>query len=156
MRADLIRPHIFAYERVGFIFARKTKGEGESLVILATEYTPIKDKHYIEDPDVGAKVNSEAIRQAMERAYFKKECVFHVHQHEHFGQPKPSRTDWTEYQKLIPSFHNAGKNAVHGALILSLDNVLGLLWTSKTAEPYIMTKISMAGYPLEIYRYERK
>ena len=67
MQADLNRRHPFAYERVGFIFARKDITDG-SILLLATDYISIPDTQYINDPEVGARIDSAALRSVMERA----------------------------------------------------------------------------------------
>lgn len=149
MRADLRRPHPFAYERVGFILARK-EVSSETLSIFATNYHPILDSHYINDPDVGAKIGAAALRGIMERAYPTKECIIHVHLHDHSGPPRFSKADRIGYNQMIPSFHNIGGTAVHGGMVFSFDNAIGLIWTSKNKEPFFVNKLSIIGYPLEI------
>lgn len=150
MRADMKRPHDFAYERVGFIFARKGSANQDTLLLLATDYSPVPDDYYVDDPKVGAKINSSAIRSVMERAYTTKECILHVHQHDNSGVPRFSRVDRVEYNKMIPSFHNIGGDAVHGALVFSLDNAAGLIWTSKNALPRSVRKLTIVDYPMKI------
>lgn len=150
MRADLKRPHDFAYERVGFIFARKGNADQDTLLVLATDYSPVLDAHYLDDPAVGAKINSSAIRSVMERAYSTKECILHVHQHGHSGVPRFSRVDRVEYNKMIPSFHNIGGDVVHGALVFSLDSASGLIWTSKDASPRPVRKLTIVDYPIKM------
>lgn len=151
MRADLNRPHPFAYERVGFLFARKDITE-DSITIFATDYHAVPDTQYINDPDVGARINSAAFRSVMERAYSSKECILHVHLHDHSGLPRFSKVDRIGYNDMIPSFHNIGGSAVHGAMIFSLNNAAGLIWTSKSNSPVPVNKLSIVGYPLEIQK----
>lgn len=149
MRADLNRPHNFAYERVGFIFARKDNADKGTILLLATEYYSVPDVYYVDDPKVGAKINSSAIRSVMERAYSTKECILHVHKHDHSGATRFSRLDRMEFNKMIPSFHNIGGGAIHGALVFSLDNAAGLVWTSKHDSPEPVRKLTIVGYPME-------
>lgn len=151
LRADLNRPHPFAYERVGFILAKK-ENTGDNLTIFATNYYPIQDSHYIDDQDVGARIGSAAIRGIMEQAYPVKDCIIHVHLHDHQGPPRFSKVDRIGYNQMIPSFHNIGGSAVHGAMVFSLDNAIGLIWTSKDQEPSYVNKLSIVGYPLEIQK----
>jgi len=151
MRADLIRPHPFAYERVGFIFARKDTTE-DSITLFATDYHAIPDTQYIDDPDVGARINSAALRSVMERAYSTKECILHVHLHDHSVAPRFSKVDRIGYNQMIPSFHNLGGSAVHGAMIFSINNAAGLIWMSKADLPVPVNKLSIVGYPLEIQK----
>ncbi len=151
MRADLSRPHPFAFERVGFVLARKEMS-GDTLTIFATSYQPILDTLYIDDQEVGAKIGAEALRGIMQRAYLAKDCILHVHLHDHLGQPRFSKVDRIGYNQMIPSFHNIGGTAVHGGMIFSHDSAAGLIWTSKDKEPSPVNKLSIVGYPLEIQK----
>ena len=154
MRADLNRPHPFAYERVGFIFTRKDTTK-DAITLLATEYLAVPDAQYIDDPDVGARINSDALRSVMERAYATKESILHVHLHDHVGPPKFSKVDLSGYSQMVTSFHNIGGGAIHGALVISLNNASGLVWTSKTSLPIPVNKLSIIGYPLVIHNHEQ-
>lgn len=151
MQIDLNRSHPFAYERVGFIFARKDITVG-SILLLATDYFSIPDTQYIYDQNVGARINSTALRSVMERAYSSKECILHVHLHDHFGPPSLSKVDRIGYKQMIPSFHNIGGSAIHGAIIFSLNDATGLIWESRTDIPIPVDKLSIVGYPLEIQK----
>ena len=67
IKNDLMRSHPFAFERVGFVFTRLSRSQdGKSQIILATAYEPVPDEDYIDDPDVGARINSTAIRGVMQ------------------------------------------------------------------------------------------
>lgn len=65
MMADLRRPHEYASERVGFLHTSSVLLKTGVLIIVAKEYTPVDDADYEEDPSVGAKISSAAIRKAM-------------------------------------------------------------------------------------------
>ena len=151
MRADLRRPHPFAYERVGFILARKEQAD-VALNIFATSYQPIPDAQYMNDPNVGAKIGADALRGIMQKAYQSKDCIMHVHLHEHSGPPRFSKTDRFGYNQMIPSFHNIGGAAVHGGMVFSFDSAIGLIWISKSSEPLPVNKLSIIGYPLQIQK----
>lgn len=151
MRTDLRRPHPFAYERVGFILARKEHAD-DALTIFATSYQPIPDDQYLNDLNVGAKIGADALRGIMQKAYQSKDCILHVHLHEHSGPPGFSKTDRFGYNQMIPSFHNIGGDAVHGGMVFSFDNAIGLIWTSKNSEPVSVSKLSIVGYPLQIQK----
>lgn len=151
LRADLCRSHPFAHERVGFLLARK-EISGDNLTIFATNYYPIPDSHYIDDQDVGARIGSPAIRGIMEQAYSAKDCIIHVHLHDHKGPPQFSKVDRIGYNQMIPSFLNIGGSAVHGAMVFSLDNAIGLIWSNKGQEPAYVTKLSIVGFPHEIQK----
>jgi hypothetical protein len=131
------------------MFARQDTADKGGLLLLVTDYLSIPDAHYINDPGVGARIGSAAVRSVMERAFSTREGILHVHQHEHSGPPRFSRIDRRELGKLIPSFHNLGGSAAHGALVFSLNNVTGLIWTTKQGPLQPIRKVSTVGYPLE-------
>ena len=57
---DLMRPHPFALERVGFVFGRIGSGLDGTSVVLLTHYHAVADDQYIDDPKVGARIGPEA------------------------------------------------------------------------------------------------
>src|SRR5437879_13777537 len=70
IRADLGRPHAFAYERVGFILAAVAQSAW-GVLVLAQEHHPVTDEDYLPDPSAGAMMGPEPIRKAMEWAFMK-------------------------------------------------------------------------------------
>ena len=66
VRADLARPHAFAAERVGFLFGRLGNAETVEPMILFTGYRSLDEERYINDPNSGARIDSQAIRGAMQ------------------------------------------------------------------------------------------
>src|SRR5438477_12577159 len=103
LRADLGRPHAFAYERVGFVLAGVAQSAA-GVLILAQEYQPVADEDYLPDDSVGAMMGPEAIRKAMEWALMKKVSIFHVHSHGGRGLPGFSAVDARESAKFVPDF----------------------------------------------------
>jgi hypothetical protein len=150
MKEDLDRPHPFAHERVGFMFTRQDTAGEAGLQILVTDYAPVPDGQYINDRSVGARINSAAIRSVMERALSTREGILHIHRHEHQGPPRFSRIDRRGLGELIPSFHNIGGNAAHGAMVFSFDASTGLVWVTKEGPPRPIAKVSIVGYPITI------
>lgn len=148
MSTDLDRAHPFAYERVGFMFTRQNAAGNDGLLLLVTEYVPVPDDRYINDRRVGARIDSAAIRSVMERALSTREGILHVHRHEHRGPPRFSRVDRSALGKLVPSFHNIGGDAAHGAVVFSLDASAGMVWMTKEGPPRKVTKVSIVGYPI--------
>lgn len=127
MVADLRRPHEYAYERVGFMFCRQSALRSGRL-LLAYKYAPIRDDQYLEDRTVGARFDSSCIREAMQTALTEGCSVFHVHLHEHKGQPRFSGIDTREMQQIMPCFVNLRPDRLHGALVLSLDSAFARIW----------------------------
>src|SRR5437867_11322956 len=91
MQHDLVRPHPFAAERVGFISCRVGALLPEGLIILAHEYHPVNDADYLNDEAVGAMMGPAAIRKALQFAYNNPVSMFHVHMHDHACRPACGR-----------------------------------------------------------------
>lgn len=125
---DLRRRHAFAAERVGWLRCRIGDASDGGLVILAHDYHPIKDKHYVRDETVGAMMGSAAIRTALQLALPGDACLFHVHLHEHDGPTGFSTTDTRETAKFIPDFWHVSPHLAHGAIIFSNDSACGRCW----------------------------
>ncbi len=149
MYSDLIRPHPFAYERVGFLYVRPGYINSKTLLLLATKYMPVPDERYIKDDSVGARINSTAIRSTMQMIMDSCEGALHVHIHLHNGKPVFSRTDNHELSKLIPSLKTVGVNLPHGALLLSKDNFNAVLSIPKQKKLKEVRKLSIIGNPVE-------
>jgi hypothetical protein len=88
----------------------------------------VDDANYIPDPSVGAMMGPGAIRKAQERALFAGDAIFHVHSHGGRGLPGYSDIDLAEYPKFVPDFIKVARNRLHGAIVLSHDQAIGLVW----------------------------
>jgi len=153
MRADLVRPHCFATERVGF--ARVMTGTiDDGSVVLLTSYWPVPDDLYVDDPDVGARINGEAIRNTMQDILNGggRYGLLHVHMHLRKGHTGMSRTDLTEIPKLVQSFRNVGVKAAHGLLILTPDHAFSMALLPGMEALHQVNKIIVVGYPMEILK----
>lgn len=149
IRADLHRPHPFAWERVGFISAQPAQARG-GVSLLAADYHPVDDGDYEDDPSVGAKIGASAMREALQIAYRHEVSMLHVHMHEHAGLPEFSRVDVREYPKFIPDFFNVQPCLPHGAILLSHDEMTGLVWMGRGIEPQFFQEAVEVGAPLRI------
>lgn len=146
MLSDLKRPHPFAYERVGFLFAKTVYLSSNVTLVITIDYLPVNDKDYINDKQVGAKINSDAIRTAMQFT-LENDCgCFHVHLHDHSGRPSPSFTDAKSLPGIVKSLNNIAPEQTNGYLILSRD----AFYSSIKAD-----SISVVGYPF-ILQYLNK
>ena len=103
IRADLGRPHTFAYERVGFVSAAVARSAW-GVLILAQGHHPVADEDYLRDPSVGAMMGPDAIRKAMELAFMKKVSIFHMHSHGGPGIPRFSGVDLRRECEVRPRF----------------------------------------------------
>lgn len=142
---DLSRPHKFAAERVGFIACGASVFGADGLLLLGDTYHPVADHHYIDDPRVGAMMNSDAIRSALEIAYNRNVAMFHVHRHEHYGKPGFSRVDRRESTRFVPDFFKARPSLPHGALVFSHDSVAGLCWLARDKHPLEIQEFAVVG-----------
>ena len=118
----------------------------DTLILLASSYAPVTDGDYIEDPTVGARIGSAAIRSAMQRSLDSGMGVLHVHMHEGRGRPGFSLTDRKSMNSLMPSFFNITPNMPHGALVLNRDSIAGVVWKDKKTQIAI-SRVSVIGYP---------
>ncbi len=143
---DLLRPHPFAMERVGFFYGRASNAAGPHTRLLMVDYLSIPDEHYIDDPGVGARINAAAIRAAMQHCLSTGDVALHVHLHDHAGEPMFSFIDERELGRLVPSFGAVAPHVPHGALVLSQDNGTALIWTAKNS-PTKAASVSVIGFP---------
>lgn len=154
---DLKRPHAHAYERVGFLYSTSKLLDSGTRLITFTEYHPVHDDNYIEDNTVGAKINSTAIRESMQRIHDKKSGCFHVHLHDHPGVPSPSETDQKGgIPKVIESFANVNTEQAHGILIFSEDSFYAAVKVNGQVKFITPEQISVIGYPMKIVFPSRK
>jgi hypothetical protein len=152
---DLRRPHPFAAERVGFLSCKVGRLKPDGLVVLAENFHPVIDEDYVDDRTVGAMMGSDAIRKAMQVALRGQSCMFHVHIHEHQGQPRFSTTDLRETPKFVPDFWNVCPELVHGAIVFSTDSMAGRCWYNQHKSPAEFTELSIVGSPMWFHREAR-
>lgn len=147
----LRQPHDTAHERVGFISCQISKSSPKTLVILAQKYHPVLDNHYANDSLVGARINKEAIRFALQVALPNNCSMFHVHVHPHHGATRFSHTDNDSNHRLIPDFFNVAREKPHGAIVFSFNKARGLVWTSKESYPLPIDEFVVVGTPLSMW-----
>src|ERR1051326_1343607 len=149
--SDLHAPHRFCAERIGFIFVRKGTSEGGDLLLLGSRYVRTADDNYVDDPGVGARIDSAAIRGVMQALLDSQQGGLHVHLHSHRGRPRFSATDTRELNKLIPCFQNVATGAVHGAVVLSEDSLSVRLLQPSSPWTTRGIKVSIIGNPTVVY-----
>lgn len=150
MRADLSRPHAFAFERVGFARCRYARTPSGTVLGLIHDYFPVADEDYIEDASYGALIGSNAFRKAMQLAYNSKVGMLHVHMHPQTGVPVPSKTDLRETSAFVPDFFHVQPSLPHGALILSWDSLSCRLWSPNDQTPHTVHRLTVVGMPLQV------
>ncbi len=151
VRQDLARRHEFAYERVGFLSAKLGSHLGDEPLVLFTDYYPVPDNQYIDDPHSGARIDSDAIREAMQRVLDIREGLFHVHTHGGRGRPGFSFMDLEETPRIVSSLQIAGPTQAHGMVLLSNDRCIAHVWIPGADRPLVASRVSVVGYPLEIF-----
>ncbi len=147
IRANLGRSHPFAYERVGFVLAAAAQS-ASGVLILAQEHHLVADEDYLPDPSVGAMMGPEAIRKAMEWAFMKKICIFHVHSHGGRGIPRFSAVDVRESAKFVPDFLKVAPEMIHGSIVLSDEAAAGRFWVSGNSGPQDVSEFVEVGTPI--------
>lgn len=150
MLADLERPHPFAFERVGFLYAKTSVLADGTRLVLANNYQPVADGDYIADNTVGAKIGRSAIRSAMQEIYDLGCGAFHVHLHNHTGKPSPSGTDRQGLPPVAQSLSNIAKSEVCGILILSRDSFYATVQIARTNDMTLADSIVTTGYPMAL------
>ena len=157
MLRDLKREHLFASERIGFLFSRTKKVDDHNTIITFCEYKSVTDENYIKDKSVGAKINSSAIRESMQTIMDKQYGCFHVHLHSHYGIPSPSHTDLKGgVPEIIDSFYNIDANQTHGIIILSSDSIYAAIKMNGQKKLITPEQISVIGYPLKFIFPKKK
>lgn len=146
VQADLLRPHAFAAERVGWLTCRVGDAADGSLLVLAHHYQPLADADYLDDASVGAMMGPTAIRKALQVALSGKASMFHVHLHDHRGRPGFSGTDSRETAKFVPDFWHVRPELPHGAVVFSRDAACGRLWYPARAQREI-SEFIIVGAP---------
>lgn len=149
---DLKRPHPFAAERVAFCHVTVGNRDHSNGLVLVTEFWTLPDDHYVDDPESGARINSDAIRKAMQRILDNGRGVLHVHFHDWPGMPTYSKMDRTEIPRLVQSFRSVDATMPHGMLLLSPDNArASVVMVGRTALE-IVNQISIVGWPTRIVK----
>ncbi len=142
---DLERPHEFAYERVGFFTAGVCQTDDDALLIIVRNYHSVKDEHYLRDPNVGASIGSDAMREAIQAAYLKNSALIHVHTHGGFGKPSFSGIDISSGRKFVPGFFHSVFKMPHGLMVLSNDSASAHFWLNETSNPVAVSEFITIG-----------
>lgn len=148
IRNDLSRPHKIAYERVGFVIGHSKALTVNEDLICISEYIRVDDNDYLKDNTVGARINSDAIRKAMQIAMNRKCSIFHVHVH--FGEETPefSLTDLEELPKVAEAMVNANSKNIHGVLLLNSNGANAILKIKENKGDVCLEKVTIVGYPM--------
>lgn len=148
IKKDLIRPHEFASERIGFINSKFKTFENGKIIILLNDYHVIDDDCYIDDSSVGARINSDAIRMGMQSIINNESGCFHVHYHEFsIESPEFSTTDFIDNPEIVKSFSNVNKNKAHGMIVIGNNGLNAQVKLPNSDKLQKVDKIVEIGYP---------
>lgn len=149
IRTDLARRHPYAVERVGFLLVRQVRLV-KLILLLAVSYHPIPDEQYIDDSNSGARIDSQAIRGAMQLALDTREGIFHIHQHVGSNIPRFSLMDREETPPIIASLQNVSPESTHGMIVINDKNITGLAQMPNDDFLVPINKIVVVGFPIKI------
>lgn len=150
IKSDLKRSHDFAFERIGFVETKYKKLNDGTVIIFLTDYYTVPDKYYVNDPEVGARINSDAIREAMQRVLDYKTGCFHVHYHAlSYDIPEFSETDMIDNPEIVKSLSHVGSKQVHGMMVLGNEGINALVKLPDSDTLISATKIVVVGYPMQ-------
>jgi hypothetical protein len=148
IQKDLKRPHKFAHERVGFLRVGLSVYE-DHVILLARDYCPVDDEHYIDDPKVGAMIGPTAMYLAMKWAFETDFALFHIHAHGGVGVPDFSGVDVRESNKFVPDFFKVRPDRPHGAIVLSSTHARGRVWLTEDSSPQSIDCFNIVGAQLK-------
>lgn len=148
----LTQAHKFAPERVGFLACAAATAPDNQLLLFAESFHPVNDENYIQDPSVGARIDSAAIRSALQIAYNRPVSMLHVHRHEHDGRPLFSGVDMETNSCLVPNFWHVQRCRPHGAIVLSRNSANGLCWIPSRQKPVAIGSVMVVGRPILLLR----
>ncbi len=146
---ELRRPHTFAAERIAFCRLRLGNREGDTPIALVTDFWAVADDQYVDDPRSGARINSAAIRRAMQTILDTGDGILHVHLHEVSGNPTFGTMDRAEIPRLVESFRDTDADRVHGMMVLSRDSAEAwVAFPQSDLQP--VSKITIVGKPIRL------
>ncbi len=119
-------------------------------MVLMTAYVPLDNERYLPDSHVGARIDSAAIRSAMQGVIDRGEGVFHTHLHAWPGRPAFGFTDRAELPRLVPSFQTVGRGYAHGMFLLSDNEAYADVWLPGQKTPTGALRISIVGFPMSL------
>lgn len=148
---DLLRPHKYANERVGFLFSRSKKIWNGDYLVYLTEYKALDDEDYIDDPRFGSKFGSKPINDSISYGLERDMGVFHVHMHElSGGLPEFSDIDLKHLPPIFESCHRIIKNQVHGMLLLGSEGLNAQVWIPERRGFIKADQINVVGSPMKV------
>lgn len=148
VRADLTRPHPFAAERVGFLYGQLMDA-GDPLVLM-TGYEPVADERYINDPFAGARIDSQAIRNAMQGILDRQQGAFHVHMHHWPGRPVMSHMDAEEIPRVVTGLRRVGPHQANGIVLLHDVECAAWVWLPGHENAIEAQSVSVVGFPFHV------
>lgn len=150
LQADIARRHDFAFERVAFCSLRVGNLGNEPTIVLAGDPIAVPDEQYVRDPVAGARIDSSAIRAAMQRVLDTRLGAMHVHVHDFPGQVEFSKLDMREIPRLVQSLRHVNSDIPHGMLVLGPDSARAAFLLPGRDQLVFADKISFVGTPTRL------
>jgi hypothetical protein len=122
-------------------------------IIYLNRYRSVADERYIPSDRFGALIDDTAILEAMQEVRGHRgtsEGGFHVHVHEHRGQPGFSEPDVESLPAIIPGISRMDPTGASGILLLSKDHAIALVWLPGEKHHQIAKTVSVIGAPMSI------
>ncbi len=148
IKKDLNKPHAFAFERIGFISSTHKLLKNGNIIICMFAYRHIPDDQYIDDQEVGARINSNAIRESLQGILDTKNGCFHAHCHQSSIKPEFSTIDLEDNPEIIKSFSYADGSQVHGMILFGKEKINALVKLPGESTLRKVDKIVVVGSPL--------
>jgi hypothetical protein len=155
VRKDLLRPHPFAAERVGFLVCRFGWAPKGDLLILTASYIAVGEQDYVDNPRFGALLGPSGFSRIFGFAFQNDVGIFHIHVHHHRGRPGFSGIDRAEMAKYVPDFFNVRQRRPHGAIVASLDRLAGCIWMTPRSKGKPISEFQVIGSPGQLFKEEQ-
>ena len=125
---DLIRPHSFAFERLGYIL-----GEIKDGVLVLNEWMKFEDFFYEDNKEVGARIGANGMTFLMRKVFSTKKHFFHTHLHDFQDVPYFSGVDMRSLLEVTPSLFDFSGIGPHGAFLIGRKSSKLIWWDEKNS-----------------------
>lgn len=129
-RADLAQPPLSGLERLGLCIARYASSYNATTIAI-TEYLAFPAEAYVDRHDAPVSFDTRWLMNQSAVAARRNAGVFLIHLHEHNGKPWFSPVDMRTNRDVIRPMALVDQTLPTGAIVLSFDNVAGLLARSE-------------------------
>jgi len=146
---DLIRPHSFAFERVGYVL-----GEIKNGVLVLNEWMKFEDFFYEQNDEVGARIGGEGMTYLVKKVFSSRKHFFHTHLHDFQDIPTFSDVDMRSLLEVTPSLFDFSGLGPHGALLIGRGASRLIWWDEKNCRKKNELIIDYGLGPRSVYERE--